>query len=272
MSHPYDLSSTAQLLELMRRLRDPATGCPWDREQSFRTIAPYTVEEAYEVADAIERDDWPDLRDELGDLLFQVVFHARMAEEAGLFGFPDVAEAIHRKMVRRHPHMFDPEQGVTIASAEDQRVAWERYKAAERASQGSTSVLDGVPKGLPALTRALKLQNRAARIGFDWPSADEVLAKVREEIEELRRECDPDQEPDPDRVEDELGDVLFSCVNLARHLGADPEAALRRANAKFERRFRFVEARLTARDSAPENVGLDEMEVLWQEAKAEERS
>jgi MazG family protein len=273
MSHSYDLSSTARLLDLMRRLRDPDAGCPWDREQTFQTIAPYTIEEAYEVADAIEREDWPDLRDELGDLLFQVVFHARMAEEAGMFGFLDVAESIHCKMVRRHPHIFgsEIERGV-IASAEDQRAAWERYKAAERESQGFTSVLAGVPSGLPALTRALKLQERAAQVGFDWRNAREVMAKVMEEIEELRRECADRSEPNPDRAEDELGDLLFACTNLARHLKINPEAALRRANSKFERRFRFIEEQLASKDRTAQDASLDEMEALWQTAKAKERS
>ena len=273
MSQSPDLTSLERLLDLMRLLRDPEAGCPWDREQTFRTIAPYTIEEAYEVADAIERRDWANLRDELGDLLFQVVFHARMAEEVGLFGFPDVAAAIHAKMVRRHPHVFGAaEERETVRSAEDQRDAWERQKARERAAQGSASVLDNVPAGLPGPIRALKLQARAARVGFDWPNAPEVLAKVAEELEELRQECLAAPSSDPDRLEDELGDLLFASVNLARHLGIDPERALRRANAKFERRFRHIEDRLRDQGRAPRDASLDEMETLWREAKGAEKA
>ena len=259
------LSNVQRLLEIMARLRDPETGCPWDVEQSFETIAPYTIEEAYEVADAIAGGDLGDLKDELGDLLLQVVFHARMAEEAGLFAFEDVAGAIADKMVRRHPHVFGEEE---IENEAAQRIAWEDVKAAERAEKAGgapESVLDDVPLALPALLRAEKLQKRAARVGFDWAEVAPILAKLDEEIGELRHEME--NGGPKDRLEDELGDVLFVAVNLARRLRLDPETALRGTNAKFERRFRRIEA---GRD--PGTMSLDELDALWDRAKEEERT
>ncbi|MSP48443.1 MAG: nucleoside triphosphate pyrophosphohydrolase [Alphaproteobacteria bacterium] len=258
-----------RLIEIMARLRAPEGGCPWDLAQTFATIAPYTVEEAYEVADAIARDDLADLKDELGDLLLQVVFHARMAEEQDAFAFDDVAEAIADKMIRRHPHVFGEAAERDVAT---QTVSWEAAKAAERAgksSRGAASALAGVALALPALMRADKLQRRAARVGFDWPEARQVLDKIEEEIGELRAELDAGARPDA--VEDEIGDLLFALANLARHLDIDPEAALRRGNAKFERRFRAIEAALAAEGRRPENASLEEMEELWQRAKAIER-
>ena len=262
MSRPID-----RLLAIMTQLRDPERGCPWDREQDFATIAPYTIEEAYEVADAIARGDMPALKDELGDLLFQVVFHARMAEEAGLFAFDDVAAVIVDKMERRHPHVFGDTQ---IDSAAAQSEAWEQHKAAERRDRaqqaGSThSVLDGVALALPALLRAVKIQNRAARIGFDWPEAHPVFDKLAEEIAELRNEIEDGA--DRARMEDEMGDILFSVANLARKLEIDPEAALRHATAKFERRFRRVESFAADRGTGRD---LDALEALWQQVKREE--
>ena len=257
-----------RLVEIMARLRSPGDGCPWDLEQSFATIAPYTVEEAYEVADAIERGDLADLKEELGDLLLQVVFHARMAEEQGAFGFADVAEAISAKMVRRHPHVFGEARR---RSAGEQTEAWEAIKAEERASKARTatpSLLDDVPVGLPALTRAVKLSKRAARVGFVWPSAAEVLAKLHEEIAELEAEV---AAGDVEKAREELGDVLFVCANLARELDVDPEAALRGTNAKFMRRFNYIEAALKARGSSPEESDLAEMDALWNAAKAAEK-
>jgi nucleoside triphosphate diphosphatase len=253
-----------RLIAIMARLRDPQRGCPWDLEQNFATIAPYTIEEAYEVADAISRGDMAALKDELGDLLFQVVFHARMAEEAGLFAFDDVAAAISDKMVRRHPHVFGDAR---IASAAAQTAAWEEHKAAERQARaheagGAHSVLDGIALALPALLRAVKIQGRAARIGFDWPEARPVFDKLAEEISELRSELD--NNADPSRLEDEMGDVLFAVANLARKLDIDSEAALRRATAKFERRFRLVETLAAERGVGKD---LDALETLWREAK-----
>jgi ATP diphosphatase len=258
-----------RLVEIMARLRDPETGCPWDREQSFATIAPYTIEEAYEVADAIARGDLAELRDELGDLLFQVVFHSRMAEEQGAFDFDQVAGAIADKMVRRHPHVFEAADGRDTTG---QTVAWEEQKAAERKAAGGTdaSALDGVALALPALLRALKLQKRAARVGFDWPDKTPIFDKIAEEIAELRHEID--QSAPPDRIEDELGDLLFALVNLARHLDLEPEAALRRANAKFERRFRRIEDILRDAGSTPEAAGLAELDRLWDAVKEEEKA
>ncbi|ABQ30962.1 MULTISPECIES: nucleoside triphosphate pyrophosphohydrolase [Acidiphilium] len=252
-----------RLLAVMAALRHPETGCPWDREQDFATIAPYTVEEAYEVADAIGKGDADALRDELGDLLFQVVYHARMAEERGWFGFEEVAAGIAEKMIRRHPHVFGE------AAARDQAAqtrAWEADKARERAARAESGVLDGIASTLPALMRARKLAARAARVGFDWPDADSVLDKLDEETAELRAEL---AGADPARIEDELGDMFFVMVNLARKLGCDGEQALARANAKFERRFRAVEARLAAAGTTPEAAGLAEMEALWQAVKRE---
>jgi nucleoside triphosphate diphosphatase len=256
-----------ELLAIMARLRDKERGCPWDREQDFTTIAPYTIEEAYEVADAIARADMAALKDELGDLLFQVVFHARMAEEAGQFDFADVAAAIVDKMVCRHPHVFGDAAISTVAA---QSAAWETQKAKERAARAAAagapdSVLDGVALSFPALTRAAKIQRRAARIGFDWREVPPVIAKVREEIAEL--EAALDDGADATRVEDELGDLLFAVANLARRLEIEPEAALRRATAKFERRFRRVEA-LAAEGGV--GADLDALDVLWQEVKRAE--
>jgi ATP diphosphatase len=253
-----------RLLNIMAQLRDRERGCPWDCDQDFATIAPYTIEEAYEVADAIARGDMAGLKDELGDLLFQVVFHARMAEEAGLFAFDDVAAVIADKMVRRHPHVFG---NAKIASAEAQTWAWEEQKARERSAQAAAtgtpeSVLDGVALALPALLRAAKIQGRAARIGFDWPAARPVIAKIAEEIAEL--EVELDNGADPEKIEDEMGDVLFAAANLARKLGIEPEAALRRATAKFERRFRAIEALAAARGVGAD---LDVLDALWNEVK-----
>jgi nucleoside triphosphate diphosphatase len=257
----------AHLLAIMAQLRDPERGCPWDREQDFATIAPYTIEEAYEVADAIARGDMPALKDELGDLLFQVVFHARIAEEAEHFAFDDVAAAIADKMVRRHPHVFG---AVEIASAAAQSAAWEEHKAEERRARAAAagireSVLDGVAVALPALLRAAKIQARAARIGFDWPAARPVVAKLGEEIAELEAELDDGA--DPGKVEDEMGDILFAAANLARKLDLDPEATLRRATAKFERRFRRVETVAAERGIGAD---LDALEALWQQVKRAE--
>ena len=255
-----------RLLEIMRRLRHPEKGCPWDIEQDFATIAPYTIEEAYEVADAIERGAWDELRSELGDLLFQSVFHAQMAEEAGHFKFEDVAKAISDKMVSRHPHVFGAEGN--DFSADTQVDRWEEVKAAERAAKSETRVLDGVAVGLPALLRAVKLQKRAARVGFDWPSTDQVIDKIIEESRELVEARDTLTQ---DEVEEEMGDLLFVVANLARHLNVDPEAALRRTNAKFIRRFNAVEDALIAKGSSPEQSNLEEMDALWDAAKLAER-
>jgi nucleoside triphosphate diphosphatase len=256
-----------RLLEIMRRLRDPNSGCPWDIEQTFATIAPYTIEEAYEVADAIERQAWDELKAELGDLLFQSVFHAQMAEDEGLFAFDDVVCAIADKMVARHPHVFGDES--RDKSAEQQTVDWERVKAAERAAKAETGVLDGVAVGLPALLRAVKLQKRAARVGFDWPSTDEVLDKIVEESRELVEARDTLTEAEQF---EEFGDLLFVMANLGRHLNIDPEAALRAANAKFTRRFRHIEAALATTGRKPDDSDLAEMDALWDAAKAAEKA
>ena len=256
-----------RLVAIMARLRDPERGCPWDIEQDFDSIAPYTIEEAYEVADAIARRDHEDLRDELGDLLFQVVYHAAMAEEEGRFGFAEVVRGISDKMLRRHPHVFGDES--RDKSAEQQTRDWERIKAAERAGRTATpSALDGVTAGLPALTRAVKLQNRAARVGFDWPDAGAVLDKIAEESHELVEARDAG---DRDRLAEEYGDLMFVMANLARHLGIDPEGALRQANAKFTRRFHGIEAALAERGTRPEHVTLAEMDALWDAMKRRER-
>ena len=249
----------------MRRLRAPEDGCPWDLKQDFRSIAPYTIEEAYEVADAIERGAMDELADELGDLLLQVVYHAQMAAEAGDFAWEDVVEAIVSKMLRRHPHVFG--DASRDKSAEQQTRDWEAAKAAERAADAAPGTLDGVAVGLPALLRAVKLQKRAARVGFDWPATDEVLAKIVEEAHELE-----DAQGDPERAFEEFGDLLFVAANLARHLKIDPEAALRAANAKFTRRFEGVEAKLAARGKRPEDSDLAEMDALWDQVKADERA
>ena len=263
---------TGRLRAVMAKLRDPEGGCPWDVEQTFATIAPYTIEEAYEVADAIQRGDMAALKDELGDLLLQVFFHARMAEEAGHFDYDDVARAIADKMVRRHPHVF---ADADIATAEAQTAHWEDLKAKERAAkvesaEEDTSALHGVAVTLPALTRAEKLQKRAARIGFDWPEAAPVIAKIEEELAELRAEMDAGAPLA--RIEDEMGDLLFAVANLARHLKIDPETALRRGNAKFEDRFRRMETRLKAQGRDPAAASLDEMEAAWQAEKANDRT
>ncbi|MGA1179028.1 MAG: nucleoside triphosphate pyrophosphohydrolase [Marivivens sp.] len=259
-----------RLIEIMRRLRDPETGCPWDIEQDFSTIAPYTIEEAYEVADAIERGAFGELKGELGDLLLQSVYHAQMADEAGHFSFADVVRTVSDKMVARHPHVFGDES--REKSAEQQTKDWERIKAAERAASGQTGparTLDGVAMGLPALMRAVKLQKRAARVGFDWPSTDEVLAKLVEEAGELTEARASLSE---DEIEEEFGDLLFVVANLGRHYGVDPEAALRRANAKFTRRFAAIEDALAARGKTPAQSDLAEMDALWDAAKAAEKA
>lgn len=252
-----------RLLAIMRRLRDPVTGCPWDIAQDFASIAPYTIEEAHEVADVIERQAWGELQGELGDLLLQTVYHAQMADEAGLFGFGDVVRGISDKMVARHPHVFGDES--RDKSAEQQTADWERIKAAER---GPARVLDGVALGLPALTRAVKLQKRAARVGFDWPSTDEVVAKIAEEAAELVEARETLTEAE---VAEEFGDLLFVMANLARHLKVDPEAALRAANAKFTRRFGRIEDWLAEAGKTPDQSDLAEMDALWNRAKAEEK-
>jgi MazG family protein len=258
------------LLAVMAALRTPGTGCPWDLEQDFRSIAPYTIEEAYEVADAIERGDLGALKEELGDLLLQVVYHARMAEEQGAFAFADVADDIAAKMRRRHPHVFgSPEQRAAGAAPG----FWERIKAAERAEPraeaSSASVLDGVPLGLPALTRAVKLQNKAARVGFDWPSLAPVLDKLKEELAELD-DAVAEGSAAQAKIEEEFGDLLFVIANVARHLKLDPEAALRAANHKFTRRFHAIECKLADQGRTPAQSNLKEMDRLWNEAKAEE--
>ena len=274
MGDPLDLTRPGidRLLDVMARLRTPGSGCPWDLEQTFRTIAPHTIEEAYEVADAIDRGDMQELKEELGDLMFQVVFYAQMAEEQGDWDFDAVAGGIADKMVRRHPHVFGD---ITVDTAAEMSDRWEAQKEDERARRADAdgrrpSALDGVIAGLPALTRALKLQKRAARVGFDWPQAEEVLDKIEEEIAELRSELAAGPGAGKDRIEDELGDLMFALVNLARRLDVDPDGALRRTNAKFERRFRQIEASLRDAGRKPEDATLAEMEALWQAAKAEE--
>ena len=269
MSEASTKRTIADLLAVMAALRTPGTGCPWDLEQTFGSIAPYTIEEAYEVADAIERGDLAHLKEELGDLLLQVVYHARIAEEQDAFAFNDVAEAITAKMIRRHPHVFGtPEQ----RAAGVKPGFWERIKAEEKgpgtAGDARTSALDGVPVGLPALTRAIKLQDKAARVGFDWPSLAPVLDKVREELGELQEEIEkagPGR--DQTRVEEEFGDLLFVIANVARHLKVDPESALRAANAKFARRFHAIEEKLAAHGRTPAQSTLEEMDALWDEVK-----
>ncbi|MFO1372452.1 MAG: nucleoside triphosphate pyrophosphohydrolase [Candidatus Competibacteraceae bacterium] len=256
------------LLALMARLRDPENGCPWDREQTYATIVPHTIEEAYEVADAIAREDWAEFQSELGDLLFQVVFYAQIAREEGRFDFADVARGIVEKMTRRHPHVFGDEQ---YADAAEQTAAWEQIKAAEAAEKSgqSAGVLDGIPLALPALSRAVKLQRKAAKVGFDWGAVEPVLAKIQEEIAEIRHEITSDAPAE--RLADELGDVLFAVANLARHLKLDPEAALRGTNAKFERRFWRIEHWLAEEGRTPADSTLAEMDALWERAKLEER-
>lgn len=257
----------ARLIEIMAALRDKQTGCPWDAEQTFATIAPYTIEEAYEVAEAITSGDMSELRDELGDLLLQVVYHARMAEEAGAFAFPDVVEAITTKLIRRHPHVFGDAADRAAGADKGQ---WERIKAEEKRERGvaPARLLDGVPVAVPALMRALKLQQKASTVGFDWNDPKAVLAKLREELDEIEVEIDGGS---AERLEDEVGDLLFAAVNLARHLNVDPEQSLRRTNAKFVRRFAAVEDGVGRTGRALGDASLDEMEALWQQTKATER-
>ena len=271
MTNPKDISG---LLDIMAALRTPETGCPWDLEQNFATIAPYTIEEAYEVADAIARGDLDDLRDELGDLLLQVVFYARMAEEQDAFAFGDVVEAISRKMIRRHPHVFADKNGRMTPS--DVKGAWERIKAEEKADRAARrppdqashkSLLSGVKAGQPALARAMELQRKASTVGFDWNDPRAVLRKIREEADEIEAALDRD---DKGGLAEETGDLLFALVNLARHVGVDPELALRRTNAKFERRFGYIEQALASRGRSLEDATLQEMDALWEEAKREE--
>ncbi len=264
-------SSIDSLLEVMEQLRNPDTGCPWDIEQSFETIAPYTIEEAYEVDDAIRHGDMDALKDELGDLLLQVVFHSQMAKEKQLFTFEDVAEAISTKMVRRHPHVFGNE---FYETQDEQTSAWEEMKAAERSDKARTnaspSALDGIASNLPALLKALKLQKRAARVGFDWPNIEQVLDKITEETEELVEEYK--QSDNSARIQEEFGDLLFVLVNLGRHMKIDSEEALRGANAKFERRFRSIEDKLQEAGKSPETSNLEEMDKLWDQVKLEEKA
>ena len=269
-------SRIAELLDIMARLRDPDGGCPWDVQQTFATIAPYTIEEAYEVADAIDRGDMADLRDELGDLLLQVVFHARMAQEQGAFDFADVVAAISDKMLRRHPHVF---AGASVDGVEAQTREWEEHKRRERADAGDedSSALAGIARGMPEWQRATKLQKRAATVGFDWPGPVPVIAKLHEEIEEARVEfdavaADPGDAAARDRLEDEIGDLLFVCANLARHAKVDPGTALRRANAKFERRFRAMETLAAAEGVRLGDLPLDAQEAYWVRAKIAERA
>jgi len=256
-----------RLLEIMRRLRDPETGCPWDIEQDFNTIAPYTIEEAYEVADAIARSDWAELEGELGDLLLQTVYHTQIGSEAGHFDFDSVVQSISDKMVARHPHVFGDES--RDKSAEQQTADWEKIKAAERGAKAQTRTLDGVAVGLPALTRAVKLQNRAARVGFDWPDTSHVIDKIQEEAAELVEARDTLTEAE---VAEEFGDLMFVVANLARHLKLDPEETLRAANAKFQRRFEAVEDALTAIGKTPNESNLAEMDALWDAAKVQEKA
>ncbi|MGA2636994.1 nucleoside triphosphate pyrophosphohydrolase [Methylocella sp.] len=269
-------SDIQRLIEIMAALRTPDTGCGWDLAQTFETIAPYTIEEAYEVADAIARRDMADLRDELGDLLLQVAFHARIAEERGAFGFGDVVEAITQKMIRRHPHVFGEAQDLP---AEEVKALWARIKAQEKIAkaakaapagdQAGEGLLDDIPLALPGLIRAVKLQNKASSVGFDWNDIRLVLDKIREETGEIEAALDSGE---PDAVEDEIGDLLFAAANLARHAGVDPESAVRRANAKFERRFRFIEQELARQGVAPGTASLADMDALWNAAKSGEKS
>ncbi len=262
------MNNILRLLQIMSTLRDPIKGCPWDKEQNFATIAPYTIEEAYEVADAIARNNMQALKDELGDLLFQVVFHSQMAAEQGAFNFDEVAAAICDKMERRHPHVFGDEH---IANAAEQNVAWEEHKRRERIhdAQQSNSVLDNIPLALPALTRAVKLGKRAATIGFEWPDVQGALDKMAEELNEVQAAID--ESAPTEKVADELGDVMFCVVNVCRHLNIDPEAALRTVNSKFERRFRYVESRLQQTGQDSKQTSLAVMDGYWDEAKQKER-
>lgn len=269
-SAPTDADPLARLLAIMERLRDPVSGCPWDIEQTYASIVPHTIEEAYEVAEAVERGDMMSFREELGDLLLQVVYHAQMAREEGHFSFADVAASIGDKLVRRHPHVFGdlhvPDAAAQTAQWEDQKARERQAKAAEAAGGAAHSALDGLTTTLPSMTRALKLQNRAARVGFDWPEVAQVVGKIDEELAEVREEIDH-PEPDAGRLKSEIGDLMFTVVNLSRVMGIDPEAALRHTNRKFERRFRYMEHRLSEQGKTTSDVGLDEMEALWSEAK-----
>lgn len=259
-----------RLIEIMAALRDPVTGCPWDKEQSFASIAPYTVEEAHEVADAIARQDLGDLREELGDLLLQVVYHARLAEEIAAFDFGDVVEAITTKMIRRHPHVFGDDEARSAGAAKG---FWERIKAEEKRERGddrSQGLLDGISAGLPALARAVKLQRKASTVGFDWNDPRHVVEKLREEADEIAAELDRSPS-EPERLADEVGDLLFVVANLARHVNVDPDQALRQTNAKFVNRFGQIEAALAADGRPLAEASLDEMERLWQAAKGRER-
>src|SRR6187549_3949948 len=265
----------AGLIAIMAALRTPGSGCPWDLEQNFATIAPYTIEEAFEVADAIDRGDLDDLKDELGDLLLQVVFHARMAEEQGTFAFPDVVQAICEKLIRRHPHVFGDKSGLNTGQV---NVQWDQIKAEEKAARakagrapapGRDGALAGVSPGLPALARALKLQQKAGKVGFDWNDPKAVLAKIREEADEIGAELDAGAK---EKIAGEIGDLLFAVVNLARHLDVDPETALRTTNLKFERRFGAIEDALAAAGKTPAEATLSEMDALWDQAKAEEKN
>lgn len=265
------MDNMKKLLDIMKTLRDPKDGCAWDVEQTFETVAPYTIEEAYEVAEAVENNDMDGLKDELGDLLFQTVFHARMAEEAGHFNFADVVDAISDKMIRRHPHVF---AGESYRDAEQQTVAWEEQKAKERADKKQNSILDGVTVGLPALTRAVKLQKRAARVGFDWPETSQVIDKLNEEMVELSEELiknKQDPEYSDDKIEEEFGDMMFVYANLARHLKIDPEKALRRAISKFTNRFNKIEQYVESEEKSFDQYSLEELEYFWIKAKKEER-
>lgn len=270
-------SDIARLLEIMAALRTPETGCPWDLEQTFATVAPYTLEEAYEVVDAIERGDLADLREELGDLLLQVVFHSRMAEEQGIFAFPDVVEAITRKLIRRHPHVFGNARDLSPDEVNRQWDAIKREEKAERRAEREKlgvmethepGFLGGIPPVLPALTRAQKLTAKAAKVGFDWPDAAQVIDKIHEELEEVKEAASSGNR---DEIEDEIGDLLFAVTNLSRHFDIDPETALRRTNAKFEQRFRAIEMALGKRKRTLDEASLEEMEELWVEAKRAER-
>jgi MazG family protein len=262
------LSDIAELLTIMRQLRNPQTGCPWDITQTFHSIAPYTVEEAYEVADAIERNDMAELAEELGDLLFQVVFHSQMAEEQGLFRFDDIVRAISEKLIRRHPHVFGD---VSITSAEEQSAAWEEHKARERQQKDNhQSALDGVAKTLPGLTRAAKLQKRAAKLGFDWDTIEPIFDKLEEEAGELKTELAA--KASWERVEDEIGDMLFTVVNIARHTQIDPELAIRRANAKFEARFKNMESAIEQAGENFSELSIGRLEAYWIQAKRDEKS
>jgi MazG family protein len=264
------MTQLARLLQIMARLRDPDTGCPWDLKQDFNTIAPHTLEEAYEVVDAIERGDFGDLREELGDLLFQVVYYAQMARERGLFDLEDIAETVNDKLVRRHPHVFGEARYQDDAQLHE---AWEAEKARERQARapdaGPPSVMAGIARALPELSRAAKLQRRASRVGFDWPEAFETVFKIEEELAEVQEELA--EGGDQRRLEEEIGDLLFAVVNLARHLELDPEQTLRRANQKFERRFRAIEARLARQGRRPQQCELEELDALWEAVKREER-